>query len=88
MGQSTQIMGSSFRRGLHSEVSTFLTRLAIQPLPLYQINGEKARWQPPIFVSCLLIGPNRFTPLFKTSSMSQYSVIHLRLPSNWIFNAD
>ena len=43
MGQSTQIMGSSFRRGLHSEVVTFLTRLAIQPLPLYQSNGEKRK---------------------------------------------
>ena len=61
MGPSTQIMGGSFRRGLHSKVVTFSTRLADQPSPLYKSNGKKGRWQPPIFVSCLLIGPNGFT---------------------------
>ena len=52
MGQSTQIMGNSFRRGLHSEVITFLTRLAIQPLPLYQSNGEKSKMAASYF--CIL----------------------------------
>ena len=52
MGQSTQIMGRSFKRGLHSEVITFLTRLAIQPLPLYQRNGEKSKMAASYF--CIL----------------------------------
>ena len=43
MGQSTHIMGSIFRQELHSEVVTFLTRLAIQPLPLHQSNKEKSK---------------------------------------------
>ena len=43
MGRSTQIMGGSFRRGLHSEVDTFSTRLAVQPSPLYKSNGEKSK---------------------------------------------
>ena len=43
MGRSTQIMGGSFRRGLHSEVDTFSTRLAAQPSPLYKSNGEKSK---------------------------------------------
>ena len=59
MGQPTQIMGGSFRQGLNSEVVKFLTRLAVQPSPLY----KKAGWQPPIFVSSHLIGPNGFTSL-------------------------
>ena len=76
MGRSTQIMEVSFRRGLNSEVVTFSTRLAVQPSPLYKSDGEKARWQPPIFVSCHLIGPNGFTPLFRSSSMFK---MHLNL---------
>ena len=60
MGQSIQIMGGSFRPGLHSEVVIFSTRPAFQPSSLYKIYGRKARWQPIIFVSCLLIGPNWF----------------------------
>ena len=35
-------MGGSFRRGLHSEVVTFSTRLAVQPSPLYKSNGAKS----------------------------------------------
>ena len=68
MGRSTQIMGGSFRRGLNSEAVTFSTRLAVQPSPCTKVLGKKARWQPPISVSCLLIGPNGFTPLFRSSS--------------------
>ena len=64
MGRSTQIMGGSFRRGLHSDVVTFSTCLAVQASPIFKSNGEKARWQPLIFVSCLLIGPNGLSPLF------------------------
>ena len=56
MGRSTQIMGGSFRRGLNTDVVTFSTILAVQPSPLNKTNGGK--WQPLIFVSCLLIGPN------------------------------
>ena len=67
MGQPTQIMGG---RVLNSEVVIFSTRLAVQASPLYKNNGEKAVWQPPIFVSCLLIGLNGFTSLFRPSSMS------------------
>ena len=40
------------------------------PRPCTKVMGRKARWQPPIFVSCLLIGPNGFTPLFRSSSMA------------------
>ena len=39
------------------------------PRPCTKVMGKKARWQPPIFVSCLLIGPNGFNPLFMSSSM-------------------
>ena len=39
------------------------------PRPCTKVMGKKARWQPPIFVSCLLIGPNGLTPLFRSSSM-------------------
>ena len=70
MDRSTQIMGGEFRKGLNSEVVTFSTRLAVQPSPLYKSNGEKARWQPPISVSCFLMGPNGFSPLFRSSSMA------------------
>ena len=63
MCRFTQFMGGSFRQELHSKVVTFSTRLAGQPSPLYKSNGGKARLQPPLFVICLLIGPNRFTPL-------------------------
>ena len=42
MGQSTHIIGGSFRRGLNSVV-TFSTRLAVQPLPLYKSNGRKSK---------------------------------------------
>ena len=65
MDRSTQIMGGSFRQGLNSEVDTFSPRLDFQPSPLYKSNI----WLPPIFVSCLLIGPNGFTTLFRSSSM-------------------
>ena len=43
MGQPTQIMGGSFRQGLNSEVVKFLTRLAVQPSPLYKSNVKKSR---------------------------------------------
>ena len=78
MGRSTQIMGGSFRQGLNSEVVTFLTKLAVQPSPLCKSNGEKkSRWQHPIFVSCLPIGPNSFTSLFRSSSLpwSKHNVL-------------
>ena len=39
------------------------------PRPCTKVMGKKARWQPPIFVSCLLIGQNGITPLFGFSSM-------------------
>ena len=42
MSRSIQIIGGTFRRGLHSKVVTFLT----SPCPLY--NGEKAGLQHPI----------------------------------------
>ena len=66
---STEIMGGIFRRGLNSEGVTFSTRLAVQAPPQYKSDWEKARWQLPIFASCLLIVPNGFTPLFSTRSM-------------------
>ena len=34
------------------------------PHPCTEVTGKKARWQPPIFVSSLLIGPKSCTPLF------------------------
>ena len=52
MGRSTQIMGGNFRRGLHSDVVTFSTRLAVQPSPLYKSNGEKSKMAAPYF--CIL----------------------------------
>ena len=45
-------MGGSFRRGLHSEVVTFSTRLAVQPSPLYKSNGEKSKMAASYF--CIL----------------------------------
>ena len=53
-------MGGSFRRVLNSEVVILSTWLCVQSLSIYF---------PPIFVSCLLIGRNGFTPLFRPSSM-------------------
>ena len=41
----------------------------VQPLSAYKSNGEKTKWQPPIFVSCLLNGTNGFIPLFRSNSM-------------------
>ena len=52
MGRSNQIMGGSFRRGLHSEVVTFSTRLAVQPSPLYKSNGAKSNMAASYF--CIL----------------------------------
>ena len=60
---------AGFKQGLNTEVVTFSTRLSVQPSPLYKSNGGKARWQPPIYVSCCLIGPNGFAPLFRSSSV-------------------
>ena len=53
-------MGGSFRRGLHSEVVTFSTRLAVQPPHLYKSNVRNARRQPPNFVSWLLMAQMDF----------------------------
>ena len=53
LDQSTHIIGGSFRRGLILEVITF----------------SKSKMAASYFVSCLLIGPNGFTPLFSFSSM-------------------
>ena len=52
MGRSTQIMGGSFRRGLHSEMVTFSIRLAVQPSPLYKSHGEKSKMAASYF--CIL----------------------------------
>ena len=53
MDQSTQIMGSSFRRGLSSKVVKFSTRFTVQPSPLYKINGEKSKMA--ASYSCILL---------------------------------
>ena len=53
LDQFTHIMGGSFRRGLILEMITF----------------SKSKMAASYFVSCLLIGPNGFTPLFSFSSM-------------------
>ena len=71
MGRSTQIMGGSFRRGLNTDVVTFSTRLAVQPSPMYKSIGKRARWQPPVFVSCLLIAPQTDQALCKRYCNSQ-----------------
>ena len=42
MDRSTLILGVNFRRGMHLDVLTFSTRLAVQPSPLYKSNGKKA----------------------------------------------
>ena len=49
--------------------SHFQLDLLFSPRPCTKSMGKKTRWQPPIFVCCLLIGPNSFTPLFRSSSM-------------------
>ena len=41
MDKSTDIMKGSFRRGLHSDVDTFSTRLAVQPRPCTKVTGKK-----------------------------------------------
>ena len=55
--------------GLIQKWSHFQLDSLFSPRPCTKEIGKEARWQPPIFVSCLLIGPNGFTPLFRTSSM-------------------
>ena len=49
--------------------SHFQLDSSFSPRPCTKVMEKKARWQPPIFVSCLLIGPNGLTPLFRSSSM-------------------
>ena len=75
MDRSCQIMGDSFKRGLNSEVVTFSTILAVEPYPLYKCNWKKARWQPPVSVSCLLIGQNGLTPLQVQFYVANESII-------------
>ena len=50
MDWSIQIMGGSFRQGLNSDV-VISTGLTVQPLPLYNSNGDRARWQPAIWLA-------------------------------------
>ena len=76
-GWSTQIMGSSFRRGLNSEMVAFSTTLAVQPSPLYKSNWEKSKmavsyfvypaiWLAQMFYYSFQVKPNQKTdwPLF------------------------
>ena len=70
MDRSAQIMGGSSRQRLNSRVFTFSTRLAVQPSPLHKSNGRKSN-----FVSCLVIGLNGFTLLFRSSAMNYYKPI-------------
>ena len=54
VGQSTQIMGDNFKPGQKSEVVTFLTQLAFQPLPLYKSNREKGKIGGIAFYFCIM----------------------------------
>ena len=57
-------------KGFIQKWSHFQLDSLFSPHPCSKVMGKQARWQPPIFVSCLLIGPNGFTPLFRSSSIT------------------
>ena len=66
MGQSTQIMGGSLQaRAVFRSGHIFNHPRCSTLAPVKQQWKEKERWKPPIFVSCLLLGPKGFTPLFR-----------------------
>ena len=72
IGQSTQIMGGSFRRGLNSEVVTFSNRLAVQPSPLYKINGKKNKMAASYFCMLPSDWPKQFYPSIQVQLYGNY----------------
>ena len=79
MGRSIQIVGGNLMRGLDSH---FQLDSLLNPRLMYKSNGEKARWQPPNIVSCLMIRPKGFTSLF----MQRFPTLHSIFTYNWMVN--